>query len=188
VLLGSGLSLAVPPAARADQGAEADASAEYGRVVMMQRYIVSATRIDKNPWRYASFPGFEILSRADDDATAWWIDANRRGWWFENEVMPKDWLPQSPVPYTLIIDDTNLETVPIGEFHSQPITFRSPADALTWGELSGRTRVWHGLFGATTTIPLRPTRTSIKLIPESRRMAQSVWSACFVARRRFLSG
>jgi len=148
VLLGSGLLLAIPPAACADQGAEADASAEFGRVVMMQRYIVSATRIDKNPWRYASFPGFEILSRADDDATAWWIDANRRGWWFENEVLPKDWLPPSPVPYTLIIDDTNLETVPIGELHSQPITFRSPADALTWGELSGRTRVWHGHFGA----------------------------------------
>jgi hypothetical protein len=145
--LGCGASTAIRPAGGADLGADA-AAAEYGRVVMMQRYIVSATRIDKNPWRYASLPGFEILSRASDDATAWWIDATRRGLWFENEVMPKDWLPPPPVPYTLIIDDTNLEAVSIGEFHSQPITFRSPADALTWGRMSGRTRVWAGHFEA----------------------------------------
>ena len=126
--LGWGASLSVLPVAGADQRADA-AAEEYGRVVMMQRYIVSATRIDKNPWRYASLPGFEILSRASDDATAWWIDATRRGWWFQNEVMPKDWLPASPVPYTLIIDDTNLETVPIGELHAQPINFQAPADA-----------------------------------------------------------
>jgi len=145
--LGWGASLSVLPVAGADQRADA-AAEEYGRVVMMQRYIVSATRIDKNPWRYASLPGFEILSRASDDATAWWIDATRRGWWFQNEVMPKDWLPASPVPYTLIIDDTNLETVPIGELHAQPINFQAPADALTWGYLSGKTRVWTGHFEA----------------------------------------
>lgn len=138
-------STAVRPYAYADPSGD---SAEFGRVVMMQRFIVSATRIDKNPWRYASLPGFEVLSRASDEGTNWWLDALRRGLWLENKVMPKDWLPSSSIPYTVIIDDTNLETVPTGELQSQPIKFRSPTDALTWGDLSDQAMVWTGHFEA----------------------------------------
>jgi hypothetical protein len=148
VLLGCGLPLVIQPAVRADQGVDADAAAEFGRVIMMQRYIVLATRIEKNPWRYASLPGFEVLSRASDEATNWWLDALRRGLWLENQVMPKDWLSQSPMPYTVIIDDTNLETVPTGQLPAQPIIFRSPVDALTWGHLSERTKIWTDRFEA----------------------------------------
>jgi len=102
----------------------------------MQRFIVSDTRVEKNPWRYASLPGFEVLSRASDDETDWEIDALQRGKWLQGDVIPKDWRPASPVPCTVIIDDTDLDTVPTGKLHSQPIIFHSPADALTWGQLS----------------------------------------------------
>jgi hypothetical protein len=135
--LGFGAAAAIPPAARADQGADAAASA-HNRVVMMQRFIVSATRIEKNPWRYASVSGFEILTRASEEETDWELDALRRGLWLQNVVMPKDWHPQSPVPCTVIMDDTDLNAVPTGQIHSQPIVFHSPDDALTWGQLSDR--------------------------------------------------
>ena len=147
VLLGCGLPLVIQPAARAVQGADADAAAEFGKVVRMQRYIVLATRIEKDPWRYASLPGFEVLSRASRNETNWWLDALRRGQWLENEVLPQDWLPPSPTPYTVIINNTDLETVPTGELHSQPINFRSPVDVLTWGQLSDKAKVWTAPFG-----------------------------------------
>jgi len=105
---------------------------------MMRRFVVSATRIEKNPWRYASVPGFEVLSRASVKETNWELDALRRGLWLQDDVMPEDWRPPSPVPYTVIIDDTDLETVTTGQIHSQPILFHSPADSLTWGDLSDR--------------------------------------------------
>jgi len=137
--------LALPaarPAARADPSSAAVAEAARARAVRMQRFIVSATRVDKNPWRYATLPGFEILSRAPDKQTFWMLDALRRGLWLQNDVMPKDWLPQSPVPYTVIIDDTDLSTVPVGKLHSQPIKLASPVDAVAWGEWSNGAMVW----------------------------------------------
>ena len=47
------------------------AAAPSDRVVMMQRFVVSAARIEKNPWRHAALPGFEVLSRASDESTQW---------------------------------------------------------------------------------------------------------------------
>ncbi len=135
--MGFGASLAIRPAAKADQQADADASA-HNRAVMMQRFIVSATRIEKNPWRYASIAGFEVLSRASDKGTDWVLDALQRGLWLQNDVMPKDWHPESPVPCTVIVDDTDMDDVPTGQFHSQPLKFRPPDDALIWGQLSDR--------------------------------------------------
>ena len=108
----------------------------------MQRFMVSATRISRSPWRYGSVAGFEVLSRASEGDTGWWLDAHRIGILIENQVMPSDWLPESPVPNTLIIDDTDLATVPSSRLRSQPIVFRSPDDAMTWGRLSGLTRHW----------------------------------------------
>jgi hypothetical protein len=117
-------------------------------MIMMQRFVVSATRIEKNPWRYASVPGFEVLSRASDNDTNWWLDALQRGQWFENAVMPEDWLPRSPVPYTVIIDNTDLQAVRVGPLHSQPIEFHPPVDALTWGPYAEKAIVWAGHFEA----------------------------------------
>jgi hypothetical protein len=134
------------PAIRANQGDDA-ATAAQEQAVRMERYIVSATRIDKNPWRYASIPGFEILSRASEYDTNWWLDVHQRGLWIENEVMPKDWLPQAPVPYTVIIDDTNLVIVPAGQLHLPPIKLQPPADALTWGGVRGL-EMWIDSFEA----------------------------------------
>ena len=105
---------------------------------MMRRFVVSATRIGKNPWRYVSLPGFEVLTRAPDEETNWELAALQRGQMFQNLVVPNDWYPRSPVPYTVIIDDTNLDDAPIGQIHSRPIVFKAPVDALAWGELSDR--------------------------------------------------
>ena len=146
--LGWGASTAVGPAARAEQGADAAAALVNDIPVVLPPYVVSATRIERNPWRYASLPGFEVLSRASAADTSWWLDALQRGRWLENEVMPTDWLPEPPVPYTVIIDDTNLKTVRSGQLHSQPIEFRSPVDAMTWGRLSEKATVWTARFGA----------------------------------------
>lgn len=103
---------------------------------MMQRYVVSATRIEKNPWRYAAVPGFEVLSRASEHDTNWLLDALRRGLWLENKLMPSDWLPEPQVPYTVIVDDTDISAVPAGQLHAHPTVLSTPSDSLTWGDLS----------------------------------------------------
>ena len=135
-------SLAVPPPARANKESEAVAAAARERAVRMQRFIVSATRIDKNPWLYASLEGFEVLSRAPNKETSWMLDSLRRGLWLQNDVMPKDWLPVAPVPYTVVIDDTDMSTVQVGQLHSQPIKLEKPADAVAWGKWSADAMVW----------------------------------------------
>ena len=145
--LGCAAATTIPAADHAERGTDA-APAASDRVITMQRFVVSATRIEKNPWRYAALPGFEVLSRASDEATNWLLDAFQRGQLIENEVLPTEWLPQSAVPYLVIIDDTNLATVGTGRLHAQPLEFRSPVDALTWGDLSDRAKVWAGRFEA----------------------------------------
>jgi hypothetical protein len=146
--LGWAASTLVQPAARADQRANSAALPIDDRVVMMERFVVSTTRIDKNPWRYASLPGFEVLSRASRDDTSWWLDALRRGLRLEDRIMPADWLPPPPVPYTVIIDDTDLAKIQTGPPRSQSIEFRPPDDALTWGQASAKTMVWTDRFEA----------------------------------------
>ncbi len=139
VLAGCALLLVTPPTARADQEADLAAAAARDEAKMMQGFIVSATRIEKNPWYHASLPAFEILSRATDEVTNWECKALLRGLFFENAVLPKDWLPQSPVPYTVIIDDVDLREISEAQIHSLPMKFRLPDDPLIWG---GR---WIGL-------------------------------------------
>jgi len=128
-----GASAAVQSAVRAE--GEADiANAESDPAVVMQRYIVSATRIGKNPWRYGSFPGFEVLSRASEEDTYWLLSSYFYERMIEKALLPADWFPQPPVPYTIIIDDTNLGAAPGGQIHLHPLNFHSPEDALTWGK------------------------------------------------------
>jgi hypothetical protein len=109
---------------------------ERQNAIMMQRFVVSSTRIDRNPWRYASIEGFEVLTRASAHDTKWWMDALRRGMWVENKVMPKEWLPEPQVPYTVIIDDTDLAAVSSSDLHALPLTLHAPDDPLTWDYLS----------------------------------------------------
>jgi hypothetical protein len=122
--------------ARAGDGTAPAQPAETDRVVIMQRFVVSDTRIEKNPWRYASVPGLEVLTRASEHDTDWLLDALRRGLWVENRVIPRDWLPDPALPYTVIIDDTDISAVPTSRIHAQPMTESAPLDALIWGNLS----------------------------------------------------
>ena len=130
--LGIAMGIGGPFAVGADPGGDV-AAVEHERAVLMERYIVSAARIGKSPWQYASIPGFEVLSRAPENVTNLWLKALQSGLLIENRVLPVDWRPESPVPYTVIIDDTDLETIPLGQVHRVPIKFEAPPDALTWG-------------------------------------------------------
>jgi hypothetical protein len=144
-------TLALASAASADappiQGAAAADLAARQSATIMQRFIVSAARVDK-PWRYASLPGFEILSRAPPKETQELLDSLRRGLWLEDSVMPKEWMPRAPVPYTVIIDDTDLATVPVGQAESKAIVLESPPDAESWGPLGQSAMVWLDQFPA----------------------------------------
>ena len=103
--------------ARAEEGVDAVAAAARQNAVRMERFIVSATRVERNPWRYVALPGFEVLTRASDSKTIWWLNSLQRGLWLQNDLMPKDWLPAPPVPYMVIIDDENLDVAPLGQPH-----------------------------------------------------------------------
>lgn len=112
---------------------------EQERAILMQRFVVTATRIDRNPWRYASVGAFEVLSRASEHDTTWWMNALRRGLWLENKVIPRDWMPDPQVPYTVIIDDADLAEVPASRLHEMPVVLHPPDDPLTWDYLSDLT-------------------------------------------------
>jgi hypothetical protein len=62
---------------------------------------------DKRPWRYGTLPGFEILTRADNERTQYLLACYARSWQAENLVIPKEWLRKSPIPCTIIVDDTD---------------------------------------------------------------------------------
>jgi hypothetical protein len=138
--MGLGAIMAFQSAARADRDDDG-ATASQEAAVVMRRFVVSATRIDKNPWRYASVPGFEVLTRASEHDTQWRLDALRRGLWLEDSVMPKDWLPRPQVPYTVIVDDTDMGAAPPSQLHAPPTKMSSPVDALAWGELADHTEI-----------------------------------------------
>ncbi|HEY1764275.1 MAG TPA: hypothetical protein VGF85_05080 [Opitutaceae bacterium] len=139
MLVGAGTAgfAAVANPVRANEQSQIKA-AERDRAMVMELVVVSDTRIDRNPWRYASIDGFEVLTRANDDKTYWELDALRHGWALENKVIPKDWLPAAPIPYTVIVDDTDMDELRGGATHSRPVDFHPPSDALTWGALADR--------------------------------------------------
>jgi hypothetical protein len=114
---------------------------EQQQAILMQRFVVSATRIERNPWRYASVGIFEVLSRASEHDTDWWLNALRRGMWLENRVMVQEWLPDPEVPYTVIIDDTDLAQVPASQLHEMPVVLHAPDDPLAWDYLSDLTHL-----------------------------------------------
>jgi hypothetical protein len=116
--------------------------------VVLPPFVVQALRIDKTPWRYATVPGFEILTRASDDDTIWIVDGLRRGQWLEEQLLPSDWLMRPSVPYIVVIDDTEVETAQSSDIHSAEIKFNSPADALSWGRYSHGIKVASERFGA----------------------------------------
>jgi len=150
-----------PAADHTELGADA-APAGSDRVIMMQALLgFGHAGLKKNPWRYAALPGFEVLSRASDEATQFGCSMRFTGTIDRERGAAKGVAPQSPVPYLVIIGDTNLATVGTGRLHAQPLEFRSPVDALTWAPLR-QTKVWAGAVSKrTTTMPSPPIRTSI---------------------------
>ena len=76
------------PSAEATSAEEAPLTAK-DTIVMMPPLVVATTRIAKNPWRYVSIPGFEVLSRASEKATTWDLDGLRHGLWIQQAIIPK---------------------------------------------------------------------------------------------------
>ena len=72
-LIASNVFAAEPDAAPVSDAKAAAGSPRDRDVVVLERFVVEASRIDEHPWRYASVPGFEILSRCDDTKTEWYI-------------------------------------------------------------------------------------------------------------------
>lgn len=74
--------------------------------VVFQRYIVTSTPIPKRPWRYASIPGVEILSRAADSKAVWWSGGLQRDFAVQEVLMSENVTAHFSTPFTLIIDDS----------------------------------------------------------------------------------
>lgn len=72
-------------------------------IVALPRISVSG---DKRPWRYAALPRFEVLTRSSEEATYRLLLLYLRSWVIEGAVIPREWLRESPVPYTIILDNT----------------------------------------------------------------------------------
>jgi hypothetical protein len=108
------------------------------KIVMMPPVVVAAARISKTPWRYVSLPGFEVLTRASDGDVKWDLNGIKHSLWIQNAIIPKEWLPELPVPCTVIIDNTDLSAIRTDQPHSQSIKFSAPSDPLAWGDLSGQ--------------------------------------------------
>jgi hypothetical protein len=131
--------------ARADED-EQLTGALRDRALTMRSFVISATRIDKNPWRYGTVAGFEVLTRASDHDTEWLLDALQRGAAIEDQIIPQEWLPRPAVPDTIIIDDTDLSRIAVRQRHTQKIDFQSPEDSLTWGRWSKKVSTWSDRF------------------------------------------
>ena len=134
-------ALAISRIAEAKKGVEdaAPPSADSDpQSVLMHDYIVAATRVDPHPWRYASLPGIEILTRATDADTAWIVQSIQRGLWVQDRLIAPAWRAKFSVPATLIIDDHALTSAAAGQVHSAPMFFRSVSDGSAWGDLKPR--------------------------------------------------
>lgn len=110
--------------------------------VELEPFVVSVLRTDLKAWRYLNFDKFEILSRATEDQTYWWANALRLGVLIEDRIIPKEWMRESLVPNTVIMDGMETGDLSSSRLRSQPLIFGNSGDAVEWGELSGKTRGW----------------------------------------------
>ena len=78
-------------------------SAVDNDVIAMRALVVTATRIPERPWRYASIPGYEVLSNCDDNQTKEYMRALLRGNDINNALLPKRALRPVATPVTTIL-------------------------------------------------------------------------------------
>jgi hypothetical protein len=77
-------------------------SADNG-IIVMRAFVVTATRLVAHPWRYASIPGYEVLSNCDDTQTERYIRALLRGNGINRALFPKGGVTTLATPVTVIL-------------------------------------------------------------------------------------
>ncbi|MGD1032401.1 MAG: hypothetical protein ABSA05_14830 [Opitutaceae bacterium] len=96
-------SASVGAAGGANATKEAPISSADSDIVVMRAFVVTATRLDKHPWRYASIPGYEILSNCDDTQTERYMLALLRGNGIDGAFSPKGGVISLTTPVTVIL-------------------------------------------------------------------------------------
>jgi hypothetical protein len=79
-------------------------------IQILNRFVVVADRIDGPPWRYATIPGYEILSRCKDSETKDWITRLLRGNQEMSAMLPDGCLSQLGAPVSVILYNSDAES------------------------------------------------------------------------------
>lgn len=108
-----------------------------GGVVVLQRFVVEATRIGGPPWKYASIPGFEILSHCKDSDTKRYIRALILGNAVHKALLPDECLSSLSAPSTIILYDNPSEPSSAKSVIPRPVEISSSYDKTVWGPLGG---------------------------------------------------
>lgn len=92
-------------------GASASTSPTTGKdIIHMDPIVVEATRIDGRPWKYASIPGFEIISKCQDSKTYGYINSILLGQKIEQSMFPSGCLTPVSTPIPVILYDREPNT------------------------------------------------------------------------------
>jgi len=126
--------MAFPLAGRADDGGNSAAMPPSDDDVVMKQFIVRASRIDKHPWLYVEFPGYEILSHCDPSETQMVAGRIMNELAMEKQFVPAAYWASPVIPMTLILvnEETNANVVrrllPEPGRQLDPPDFGMPAD------------------------------------------------------------
>jgi hypothetical protein len=111
------------------------------KVVVMPPYIVSTTRPSRHPWKYLALPGLEVLTRASASDVEWYVAGIRHGQALQRAVIPAEWFPPVAVANTVVLDDTDLASLPPEQIHTSEVAFAAPADEQTWAQFTEQAKV-----------------------------------------------
>jgi hypothetical protein len=82
-------------------------------ILMLDRFVVTADRVQGPPWRYTTIPGYEILSRCKDSETKDWILRLLRGNEEMAAMLPDGCLSELGSPVGVILYNTDNDSGPI---------------------------------------------------------------------------
>jgi hypothetical protein len=107
-----------------------------GDAVLLPRFVVESTRINRNSWKYVSIPGFEILSQCDDSKTIRYVRALLLGEAVQRALLPETIAPQFSSANTVILYDSPPTSLPPNTLIPAPPTV-TEGDSMVWGDFTG---------------------------------------------------